>query len=267
MNIINFYCRRRASYQGWAEVNLAGQLAPFGAALCGGSAGDSFDPEHSHAGSRGNFLIRDAVCAMYLWNGMETDRELYLRKHVGETQLGQHLRNILTSWLTCLNAWKDKRGDLVFCQRKSLECQNSKTRRWPAPKDCHGLQRQLSAHDQAAASTNCTQSSRRGGSPARTPGLPPAPVLRDIQDTQETMKEHDIENLYLFFFPSQVLPFTWKQGYLACGWICFYLFSIKSQSFPSTITQFVVMEMTIMPQTGASLHGKRQQEWMSPKMN
>lgn len=92
-------------------------------------------------------------------------------------------------------------GDLVFCQRKSLECQNSKTRRWSAPKDSHGLQRQLTAHDQAAALTNCTQSSRRGGSPARTPGLPPAPVLRDIHDTQETMKEHDIENLYLFFSP------------------------------------------------------------------
>jgi len=68
-------------------------------------------------------------------------------------------------------------GDLAFCQRKSLENQNSKTRWWSTTKDCNGLQRQLSARDQAPASGNCTQSSCRGGSPARTPGLPVGPIL------------------------------------------------------------------------------------------
>lgn len=94
-----------------------------------------------------------------------------------------------------------QKRDLVFCQRKPLEHQNSKTRWWSATKDCRDLQRQRSARDQAAASGNCTRSSRRGGSPARMPGLPVGPILKDLHVTQGTMKEHDIENLFHIFFP------------------------------------------------------------------
>lgn len=87
MNIINFYCHRLASYQACIEeVTLACQLTPFGAALRFSWAGNSFMPKHSHTVSRGNFplLIKDVVCAMYLWKGMEMDQELYMRKYVGE---------------------------------------------------------------------------------------------------------------------------------------------------------------------------------------
>lgn len=59
-------------------------------------------------------------------------------------------------------------GDLLFCQRTSLEHQNSKARRWSATEDCHGLRRQLSAWDKAAASGNSARSGRRGASPAGT---------------------------------------------------------------------------------------------------
>lgn len=56
--------------------------------------------------------------------------------------------------------------------------------------------------------------------------------------TQHTMKEHDTKRAYFMpSAPTHVLHFIWKHGYLARGWICYYLFSIKKrQSFLSTVS-------------------------------
>lgn len=122
-------------------------------------------------------------------------------------------------------------GGLVFCQRKPLEHQNSKTRQWSATKDSHGLQRQLSARDQAAALGNCTRSSHRGGSPVCMPGLPVGPILKDLHVTQETMKEHDIENLHNFFFSLSSSSFHMKTRLSCVGESAFIHSPLKVQAF------------------------------------
>lgn len=86
-------------------------------------------------------------------------------------------------------------------------------------------------------------------------------VLKDLHITQETlMKEHHTGNLRDTFLPLKSFIAQENRVILCVCESAFYLLSIRSQSFPSTITQFVAMEMTIMPQTGTDLHGKRQQE-------
>lgn len=90
--------------------------------------------------SRGNFLllIKDVVCAIYLWRGMETGWALSMRKCV-KNLIRATAQKYFEKLMNASNARKDRKR---ICQRRSLEHQNSKTRLWFATRDCHGLPRQ-----------------------------------------------------------------------------------------------------------------------------
>lgn len=73
----------------------------------------------------------------------------------------------------------------------------------------------------------------RRGSPARRAGLPVGPISNGVHINRGNCERTWDRNPYFIpLAPPWVLGFIWKQGYLTCGWICFYLFSSKKKKKP-----------------------------------